>query len=83
MLITVSRNQLGVNPKEITPFPQRCSMSSKVKSSLHRNKTMKKDERKKGNKNLNHMYFFHAVYAQLKASGKNIRGVKDTMAMSN
>lgn len=44
---------------------------------------MKKDERKKGNKNLNHMYFFHAVYAQLKASGKNIRGVKDTMAMSN
>ena len=46
-------------------------------------KKEKKKERKKGNKNLNHMYFFHDMYAQLKASGKNICDVKDTVAMSN
>ena len=29
------------------------------------------------------MYFFHDIYAQLKASGKNICDVKDTVVMSN
>ena len=46
-------------------------------------KRKRKKERKKGNFFLNHMYFFHDMYAQLKASGKNICDVKDTVAMSN
>ena len=29
------------------------------------------------------MYFFYDMYAQLKAAGKNISDVKDTVAMSN